>query len=513
MADATVLGADLQLTERFAHLAEISGELLRDCQDAALIANPYLHPRNIHPASLVLYGPLIGRHKEPSSAGWKPAIAGLRDLKTAVFNNAPGWHGDGIGEPIDILFVSHLLRLEQAETGQDLYYGKLPAELERQGLRCAIALINHTGLPWSAITPRWKPQATLRVLLAQTLSPVEELRNGFALAAAGRSLRQSAARDPRLAEIAGRAANHARSGMARAALRIGMQLGLLAQRLRPRVLVTTYEGHAWERLAMMSVRHAVPDVQCVGYSHAVLFPEPRAMTASLGPALDPDHVLTAGLVARDKLTGLMHVPHLRIGVLGSVRRGTAALSAERPARCLILPEGLVSESVPLISAAAEAARLIPEVRFRIRLHPVLQREQLLTEVAFLRDLPANVEWSEQGALETDFLASRWLLYRGTSAVFQGVEAGLKPFYLLQPGEVSSIDPLVDLDVWRVCVGSGAELATAFSLSSDEAIESEHLATARAYCAAYFAPINPDVLVDIANEQMKAREMAGKFPDV
>ncbi|MET3900808.1 hypothetical protein ABIB57_004776 [Devosia sp. UYZn731] len=497
MIDAADLVADPQLAECFGILASASADILRGAGDPAMIANPYLHPRNIHPGNLTLYRPLIDGLDEPRT-GLKNKLVGLRALGTALRDKSTAWQGDDVSAPIDVLFVSHLLRPEQATSGQDLYYGRLPEELQQHGLRCAVAMINHTGLSWASIAPRWKKQPAPRLLLARTLSALGELRNGFALTRAGRRLKSHSSSDALIAELAIRAAMHSSSGTARSALRIGMQVAALTKHTRARVVVMTYEGHAWERLAMLLARRSVPDIQCVGYSHAVLFPEPRAMTASLGAALDPNHILTAGTVTRDKLKELVQMPNVRLGVLGSVRRGTAALSPDRPQRCLVLPEGLVSESVPLILAAIQAAKLLPDVKFRIRLHPVLKREQLLSEAPLLRSLPTNVEWSDQGPLEADFVDCRWLLYRGTSAVFQGVEAGLKPFYLGLPGEFSSIDPLADLDAWRVAIKSGADLASAMSNPTDVKLEQAELAAARLYCSTYFAPINPAALIDIAN---------------
>jgi hypothetical protein len=488
MTDAAAVNA----AERFAGLATAAAELLQDADDPALIANPYLHPRNVHPANLTLYRPLIEGRGEPwtDPGNW---LAALRAVGMALRDQGAAWHGDDVVAPLDILFVSHFLRPEQAESGQDLYYGNLPTELERQGLRCAVAMLNHTGLHWASIAPLWKQQTQCRLLLARTLHAKCEIRNGFALARAARRLRQLGTGN----EIAARAAAHAGSGTALSSMRIGRQIAELARYAKARVLVMTYEGHGWERLAMMLSRQAMPGIICVGYSHAVLFPQPRAMTTSLGETLDPDFILTAGSATRDKLAGLLHMPKVRLDVLGSVRRGTAALSPDRPPRCLVLPEGLKSESVPLICAAAEAARLLPDVTFRVRLHPVIERHNLLAEVPMLRNLPRNVEWSQQGGLEADFADSRWLLYRGTSAVFQGVEAGLRPYYLAQPGEFVSIDPLADLHAWKVDVGSGADLAEALSRPADAAVDRVDLATARHYCSAYFTPMSGGTLIDIA----------------
>lgn len=496
MIQTAVLAADPQLTDKFALLAEASAELLRGASDVGTIANPYLHPRNIHPSNLPMYQPLFDGLPEPRT-GLKSFVAGARAVATALFDREPSWHGDVIKGPVDILLVSHLLRPEQIDSGQDLYYGDLPAALERQGLRSAMVLVNHTGLPWASLAPRWKPLSIPRLVLDRTLTAWEELGNGFALARAARRLKRRSAGDTGMANVARHAVAHSRSGTARSALRIGMQIASLVRQTGARMLVMTYEGHAWERLSMMLARQAVQEVTCVGYSHAVLFPEPRAMIASLGTKLDPDYILTAGTITRDKLATMLNMPTVGLGVLGSVRRGTAVLAPNRPTRCLVLPEGLVSESLPLIAAAACAARLLPDVRFRVRLHPVLRREQVLAEAPSLRDLPSNIEWSIQGPLENDFSDCRWLLYRGTSAVFQGVEAGLRPFYLSLPGEHAPIDPLAELSAWKIVINSGAELASAMSASVESEVEQAELAVARRYCSAYFAPIDPSTLVDIA----------------
>ncbi|RYD84782.1 MAG: hypothetical protein EOP84_04530 [Verrucomicrobiaceae bacterium] len=480
----------------FDALAIAAVSILKSNSEPAFLANPYLHPRNTHPATLSVYEPFLARQAEPSSF-LSSVLSGVHALVNSVCDRGIRDLRDQVRGPVHFLFVSHLLRPEQLQTGQDIYYADLPYTLAKSGLSSGVALIDHTGIAPAVLEPHWAAQGVPRFLLPRTMSFHEELGYSIALSRAGRRLRHWKSGDVDQDAVAQRAAAHASSGAARAALRIGNQLAKLVEHTGARILVMTYEGHAWERLAMLLARRVRPDLVCVCYSHAVLFPKPHAMTASLGPSMDPAVILTPGSITRDKLTKLVHMADTSVDVLGSVRRGHALSAHDRPARCLILPEGLVSECLPLISVALEAARLLPDVSFMIRLHPILSKNELLEAAPHFHLLPANVEWSAQAPLVEDLSASRWMLYRGSSAVFQGVEAGLKPFYLDLPQDLSPIDPLLGLAVWRSRITSGRELAAALRSPVDIAADKADLAVARSYCEDYFAPLNPSILVDIA----------------
>lgn len=306
--------------------------------------------------------------------------------------------------------------------------------------------------------------------------------------------------EPVDAAIARIAALESMSGGSRAALRIGDQMRILVRRLQPKVIVTTYEGHSWERLAFAAARESKPDILCVGYAHATIFPFQKAMAMRLGPEYDPDVILTAGDITRDRLREIDSLRDIPIKTLGSARVSQKTQAQTPKARepiCLLLPEGLISECVALIQPAILVARAQPSLLFKIRLHPVLSREKLLAAVPAFRDLPPNVEWSANPSIEADLATARWALYRGSTAVIRAVQCGVRPIYFAMPGEEFCLDPLAGLETWRLrasCVNSLSKILT----DSPAEVDHKSLESANDYCQRYFMPMNPSVIIEMVN---------------
>ncbi|MDP9200441.1 MAG: hypothetical protein M3P26_00710, partial [Gemmatimonadota bacterium] len=273
----------------------------------------------------------------------------------------------------------------------------------------------------------------------------------------------------------------------------------LAERLRPKVIVVTFEGHAWERLAFAAARQIVPDIRCVGYHHTVLFPRQHAPLRLLHSLrYDPDVVLTAGDISRDRFRRSFDRSGIQVVTMGIHRRQAHAIDAETKGSdrnrvsCLVIPDGIMSEVVFLFDFAIESARQASDINFILRLHPVVSLEKLRSRFPRFQQLPGNVEVST-GTLDHDLSRARWALYRGTNAAIYAVIAGVRPFYVEKPGEMS-IDSLHELRSWKKVVGKPAEFleSARADLGADPLPASNDAAAAAAYCKRYFMP--PDYRV-------------------
>jgi hypothetical protein len=431
-----------------------------------------------------------------------------RRFAMAILSNRKPWHGPTeLPRQTDLLIISHLVNPSHAG-GKDFYFAHLPEEISQQGYSVVIALINHTGARGAALAQRWKKQTVPRVVLSKSLGIAHELTLNTMLKTEAGRLRDIASKESHslTRDVALHAAEEALSGGARAALLLGSQITNLVSDLKPRAMILTYEGHAWERVAFAAARRETPTIRCIGYQHAALFRLQHAIRRNLGGQYDPDYILTSGLIGQRMLgtsPGLLRTP---VSVLGSNRgftdktgpSATAVLtrSDKKRKRCLVLPEGIPSECHLLFEFSLHCARLCPEIEFVWRLHPVVRFESLVAANCRLKERPTNVELSV-GVIESDLPSCSWALYRGTTAIVQAVGAGLQPVYLRVPGEMT-IDPLYELKGWKVSVETVEEFQKATSTLGEIQRDDQHLGqeSARAYCQNMFAPFDVDVLLNL-----------------
>jgi len=306
-----------------------------------------------------------------------------------------------------------------------------------------------------------------------------------------------------------RATDEVLSSGAHSSLRMSKEIDALVSKMRPKLIVVTHEGHAWERIFFASARRAFPSVRCIGYQHAAVFRLQHALIRKLTSQYNPDHILTAGSISKCQLENEPDLKGIPISILGSNRYlNRVKINAEREAMalgrfnnltgrvCLVIPEGTPSECQILFDFSFRCAQSYPEIQFVWRMHPILPFESLKSQNGNFNNLPENITISRQ-IIEGDIARSRWALYRGSTAIIQAVVAGLRPIYLAIPNELT-IDPLYEAGAGRVIVKSVAEFYQAILLDFDvpkTQLGLEFKKTQK-YCENLFTPFNLDNLSEL-----------------
>ncbi len=519
------------LTEQeYAGIAAACDRLLRaPGTSLARLAIPVLHFLNEHPGALAQYAPLFTPHS-PGRFSHVPralfrAARGLSHSLSVPRQPASCRHPIR-RHPIDVVIVSHLLKPQQLLQDDDFYFGALQSHLSERGMTSLMVLINHLppartcrdrpgldrpGLDRPGLD---RPAAFPRLLLPTAVSPATELSIWRSCMRARRALRREAAgaRDEADHGLAGLASRQALDASTLSNLRMHAALVPLCQALNPAMVITTYEGTVAERLIWHAARTAKRRPLCVGYQHAAVLERAHAIrrpVAAPGIDCDPEVVLTLGGITHAALAASAELEAVRFIEYGSHRRTTLPVLPPpqyRPPRCLVLPDAGEQECAALFDFALACARLRPDISFALRPHPMADIEPLLRRRPELRTPPRNVALSVNGPLEQEFATTRFCLYRGSSAAMHAVRAGIKPFYLACPGELS-LDCLFALDDWRETVTSPENLANRIGLV-DPVTESAAAGRAADLFERYVSPVRPEAIDELlAMATMSSRSAA------
>lgn len=431
--------------------------------------------------------------------------AWLRQIVRALHSNGANWfEAKELPNDVDVLFVSHLLTEAHAGQADDFYFGDLPSKLIEQGLSVVIVLINHTVHSGASLVGKLDTSIVPRLILSGSLGILDELILHRRLKKESLQLSKLARMEPPglKRKILARASEEARANTTRTTLRLGKQISALVAKLKPKAVIVTHEGHAWERVAFAAARSSHANVRCIGYQHAALFRLQHAIRRQLEPKYNPDQILTAGTVAKAQLVCEPSLTGISISVLGSSRakrvdetrlichqRNVSQSESAGMSACLVVPEGISSECHLLFEFALECANLCPELQFIWRLHPLMAYKRLVAQNPKLRDLPENVVLSTS-SLSDDISRSQWVLYRGSTAVIQAVAAGLQPIYLMLHDEMT-IDPLFEIGDSRIKV----ETAESFRQDIKKMVNlsptrsGEEASSMKKYCHNFYLPFD------------------------
>ncbi len=441
-------------------------------------------------------------------------IGWLSQILKALRSDGVPWHASkALSGQVDVLFVSHLLSESDAGKAHDFYFGSLPELLQAQGRRVVVALIDHSGASGMGDVQCWDEAGAPRVLLSTTLDLRGELSLYLRLRKESSRLAAVSRREAPgfLMKVFSFAALEAMSGGARTTLRMSVQISSLIKATNPKMLVVTYEGHAWERVVFASARDTSAAMQCVGYQHSAVFRLQHAALRKLGSPFDPDLVLTAGSVSKVQIESSLRLKDIPVRILGSHRapvdvtnshdinlesdRKGTSIDAERRETCLVLPEGIISECLLLFEFSLNCAKLMPEMRFIWRLHPLVNQENLMQESPQLRKLPENVEFSKE-LLEDDLKRAGYALYRGSTAIVKAAYSGVHPIYLAQACEMT-IDPLYELDgvVAKVDSPSGFQATIRNKNVVSDAFARDQQRITH-YCEGFYSAVDAEVILSM-----------------
>lgn len=481
------------------------------------VAIPWLHVIREHPVFLKNYNDIFESKTwfADFKFKWLKIIRNFASLLLLLIRTSikkgQFWHdSEELTQNIDFLFISHLLNASLAGKEEDFYFGKVPGELVSQGHNVLIALINHSGHSGSDLVIKWNKSFVPRVILSGFLGISQEITSLRQLIKeSGKLKKHSKTESSKLdRKVLMRASMEALSNSSQTSLRINKQIGALVARLKPKVIIVTHEGHAWERVAFAAARIANPGIICVGYQHAAIFRLQHAISRSLNNEFNPDIILSSGLVGKAQLECATNLRNIPVSILGSNRGFISTKSnythllldlkpdhSKSPA-CLVIPEGDFGECNLLFEFSIECARICPQINFIWRLHPLITFKTLILRNSKLRFLPSNIILSKE-TIEEDISHCSWALYRGTTAIIKGVGAGLKPIYLQVANEMT-IDPLYELEIWKTIVRTIEDFKKIIvkDIEKGQHKSKSDLADAQKYCESFYLPFDSSRLVKL-----------------
>ena len=486
------------------------------------VAVPMLHVINEHPGWICQYAPLFpsagsgaGRIAAPSARLTDSARAIIRSGRALMRSlrsqleaqpwagkdtdrvpvTASGSPGDGPAQPpVDVLIVSHLCSTAQLDSENDFYFGGLQKLLQERGLTSTRLFVNHLAGNSRSAAILASRSVHQRFLLSQTAPPWDEARIWGRCARARHELQQIAtqAKIPLDRAIATLASRHALSWGTAANLRLHNAIAGFCSSLNPRIVITTYEGDACERIIWHAARSSDRRPLCVGYQHTRVLRLAHAIRRCVdapGFHCDPDVILTLGEVSHEDLAASVGLRSVSLIPFGSHRHTGSPVQLREGGgtrSCLVLPDAHECECTLLFEFAVACALRNPDMTFTLRPHPLVDLSALLSRHHWLRSLPANATLSCGTTLEQECARASYCLYRGSSAVTAAVIAGVRPLYLKRSGELS-FDPLFALPEWRLAVSSPAEFR-ARVLMAEGSREPESARRAASFCRRYVAPV-------------------------
>lgn len=487
------MGANLTGLE-FKEICQTCDELLQSGNyDLARISISWLHPIRMHPTFDLKYQCLF-KPWYIFILGLMPTLSkSLLQLGILVFKSLVGPRLLSIkSKKVDFLIISHLTNKSQLITRNcDLYCGELASKLQEAEISSDTLYIDHIKeKKYSVEKNDFKPNLipapigfwdTLWVIKTQVL---EFCKIFYLLLTANSILKKKAVL---------KSAVECLSSSTSFNLILAVNIKKYLVQTHIKAIVTTFEGHSWERVVYHVAKKNDARTLCFGYQHAFIFSSQHGAMRSLGNLNDPDYILASGEISKNRLfqNGDWNEKNIllvgkSIGIVS-----VSPIGISRNKVCLVIPEGIETECEILFRYSLECAEAFPDIEFIWRLHPIIDFSDLKKKYSFLLDLPKNINLSHAN-LATDARRARWVLYRGSMAVVEACLMGAGPIFLKKSDDDLRLDPLEDLIGWRMVVTTKADLGNVFESDFPSRSDLDNIGK---YCRKIFTNFNGTTLIE------------------
>ncbi len=452
-----------------------------------IIANTYLHILNAHPEFLAKYD---ASKKQKNYLSIKYKLITLARFYQSIFD-ARFYYAKQNSKQYDVLFVSHLTNNQQLSQNEDIYFGNLAEQLSKNNITSSTALINHTKINYTQAISNQKNSIINKWILSPSLNFLSEVNLYLSQKKSQKLLKKYLSTQSLNTDIEKQILQHHLSSDTINAIRIAKQVARLIQKTQAKYIITSYEGHAWERLVYYYARKSNPNIKCIAYQHAAVFEHQHALKRLLHDDYNPDIILTSGMIAQNTLKQCDGLKSIDISCLGSPKHQKPHKLATITQHCLVVPDGFISECLLLFELSLSYAKNNPKQCFIWRLHPLLSFKKLKKHSVLFNDLSDNITLSQQ-TLEQDIEQCDSVLYRGSTAVVNAINSGLTPIYYQQFNDELSIDPIYQQKAGKFIVKNQDELQKALTQNIDTDTQQKR----QNFAQQFYTPLQAEVLINL-----------------
>jgi len=359
------------------------------------------------------------------------------------------YHETSNKRQFDVVIFSHADRKEYLAEKEDFYFGRLGLDLTEVGLSVCYIYTNKNKIDFddtlssivnSLTIPRW--------ILRNRLSRKEEFR--LFLSALRVSITQT------LSILAGKKSDFSsillflasRSYEVIPLLRLVNQIKNFCTICRPKFILYTYEGHAWESAAAYAAKTGNTDIKCIGYQHSAIFPLQYSLRREKPNIFRPDYIFCSGSRALRYLR-LCFGTQSKITLVnsGSIRKTLQSKTLEphentvsqRYVDLLGLIGGEREEYELLIAFLCDFSLIYSNLSIRLRLNPYTQERATYFFSQSRRGSNISLSVSNLN-LGHDLSTAHNVCYRDSTAVVSAIAFGCHPIFLAL-GNALSVNPL------------------------------------------------------------------------
>ncbi len=223
-------------------------------------------------------------------------------------------------------------------------------------------------------------------------------------------------------------------------VRINLQVKKIFKKINFKFLISTFEGFNFEKIIYNLAKSKDSKIQNIGYQYTSILKDQDSLFDFQKTDYYPDIIFTSGDYYKKIFE--KYTFNKSIFIAGSNKLNQKILiNKNKENFCLVIPEAILSECKLLFQFTIEYTKRYDNLNFIWRLHPLMKIDNVLNQLRINKKDLNNIYFSDNS--DEDFIKSKYCLYRGSTAIIQGLKNLCYPVYLNSNLGIN-INPIYDI---------------------------------------------------------------------
>ena len=209
-------------------------------------------------------------------------------------------------------------------------------------------------------------------------------------------------------------------------LRLIYQLDKLLKFYKPKVVMFTYEGHAWERLLVSLCNNYENKIQSIACQFSVIKKNQVGFFNELKQEYNPDYIGTTGEIPHNIINKKINFSKIiKIGSAKFIKKKSIYRKKNDLLVSLDSDEHLLFK---VLDFCINFTLINPRYKIILRPHPIIANNlNLLNTISKMIDKTQNIELSKNNLIN-DLMNSRYLLYTESAICITGLNFNVTPLF-------------------------------------------------------------------------------------
>ena len=372
----------------------------------------------------------------------------------------------------DVLIISNIINISHAKKNYDFYFGDLEKYLNKKKIKTLTALRNFTDLPSFKLKNKLNNN---KILFYRKSSLFNEIIILYRIIMEYFFIRKNY----NFPEIHNLKKNFLSLFSLRSMvynLRLKHQIEEMIKIINPKLVIIPFEGHAWERVIIKTIKDINSNIKIAAYQFSVTTKYQHSIFRPLKKGYNPDIIYTSGDITKKKFENKYNC---KIDILGSNKFYNYSKKRKKfKNNFLIVPEGFESETELMLNFIKTLSKNYKDCSFYFRIHPRMNKDKYKKNTKNYNNIIIS-----ENTLVSDLKRCSYLIFRGSSTVFEAIKFGLKPIYL----SINNLDinPLHDVYPKKLYIKKNKDLKNAMFFLKNRNINKKLIK----YTNCYFSKFN------------------------